>query len=96
MSTEGTLNGGSSNDSGVVRGVSGSGSIIDQDNQEKKKQRNRGLGVFASCCCCDGGGSSEEEDGNKVEHEVVIPKPRRCTDCAYLIVYIMFCCILVS
>jgi len=60
--------------------------------EETGIKKRTGLGVFASCCCCDD--DSKSEDGGK-EHEVVIPKPRGCTDCAFLIIYITFCCILV-
>lgn len=63
------------------------------DQKDEVTKKKTGLGVFASCCCCADDSSSET--GGK-EHEVVIPKPRGCTDCAYLIVYIIFCCILVS
>ncbi|CAL8103002.1 unnamed protein product [Orchesella dallaii] len=61
------------------------------DQVEEMRSTTRRFGVFASCCCCDD--DSKSDDGGK-EHEVVIPKPRGCTDCAFLIVYITFCCIL--
>lgn len=88
MSMEGTGGGGGS----ITISNGGGGS--DQTaavGGEGKKRKSR-FGVFAVCCCCDDDTASI--DGTK-EHEVVIPKPRGCTDCAYLIVYIMFCCIMV-